>query len=166
MLNVSVLITFIRTLISWELFTQWWMLIELTGTNKMYTFCILLDSDPYLLSYCPFGKTHATSKMDDFKMICIYENLPISVFFFERREDFSCLLKNPTFSHIIPCAKHVLNTFKLRMLYAHFYLSIVYILFVPVNSISIHHCVNNSHDIKVLMKVIKTKMFNVGFTSQ
>ena len=43
---------------------------------------------------------------------------------------------------------------------------IVYILFAPVISISIHHCVNNSHDIKVLMKVIKTEMFNIGFTSQ
>ena len=31
--------------------------------------------------------------MDDFKTICIYENLPISAYFFERREDFSCLLK-------------------------------------------------------------------------
>ena len=27
-------------------------------------------------------------------------------------------------------------------------------------------CVNYSHDIKVLMKVIKTETFNVGFTSQ
>ena len=34
-LKVSVLITFIRTLISWELFTQWWMLVEITGANKM-----------------------------------------------------------------------------------------------------------------------------------
>ena len=50
--------------------------------------------------------------MDDFKTICIYENLPVSVYFFKKREDFSCLLKNPTFfSNIIPHAKHVLNTF-------------------------------------------------------
>ena len=34
----------------------------------------------------------------------------------------SCLLKNSTFLNIIPCAKHILNTFKLRMLYAHLYL--------------------------------------------
>ena len=39
------------------------------------------------------------------------------------------------------------------------------IFFVPVISTSIHHCVNNSHDINVLMKVIKTETFNVGFTS-
>ena len=31
----------------------------------------------------------------------------------------------------------------------------------------IHRCVNDiSHDIKVLMKVIKTETFNVGFTSK
>ena len=33
-------------------------------------------------------------------------------------------------------------------------------------STNIHHCVNNSHDIKVLMKVIKTETFNIDFTSQ
>ena len=52
-----------------------------------------------------------TSNMDDFKTFCIYENLPIFTYFFKRREDFSCLLKNPIFSNIIPRAKHVLNTF-------------------------------------------------------
>ena len=41
---------------------------------------------------------------------------------------------------------------------------VIYIFFTPVISISIHRCVNNSHDIKVLMKVIKTERFNVGFT--
>ena len=35
-----------------------------------------------------------------------------------------------------------------------------------VISISIHLCVNNSHDIKVLKKVIKTETFNVCFTSK
>ena len=43
---------------------------------------------------------------------------------------------------------------------------IVYILFAPVISTSIHFCENNSHDIKVLMKIIKTETFNVGFTSE
>ena len=33
-------------------------------------------------------------------------------------------------------------------------------------STSIHHCENNSHDIKVLMKVIKPEIFNVGLTSK
>ena len=37
MLNVSVLITFIRTLISRELFKQIWMLVEITEVKKMYT---------------------------------------------------------------------------------------------------------------------------------
>ena len=46
------------------------------------------------------------------------------------------------------------------------YLFVVYILFYPVIRTSIHLRVNNSHDIKVLMKVIKTKTFNVGFKSQ
>ena len=36
-LNVSVSITFIRTLKSEELFTQRWMLVEITEANKMYT---------------------------------------------------------------------------------------------------------------------------------
>ena len=36
-LNVSVLITFIRTLISEELFTLQRMLVKITGANKMYT---------------------------------------------------------------------------------------------------------------------------------
>ena len=35
-----------------------------------------------------------------------------------------------------------------------------------VISTSIHRCVNNSPDIKVLTKVIGTETFNVGFTSQ
>ena len=36
-LNISVSITFIRTLISGELFTQRWMLVEIMGAHKMYT---------------------------------------------------------------------------------------------------------------------------------
>ena len=36
-LNVSVLITFIRTFISWELFTKQWMLVKITTANKMDT---------------------------------------------------------------------------------------------------------------------------------
>ena len=43
---------------------------------------------------------------------------------------------------------------------------VVYILFAPVILTSIHRCANNSHDIKVLMKVIKIETFNVNFTSQ
>ena len=46
------------------------------------------------------------------------------------------------------------------------YLFVIYILFAPIILRSIYHCVDNSHDIKVLMKVIKTEMFNIGFTSQ
>ena len=107
--------------------------------------------------------------MDDFITICIYENLPIFVYFFKRREDFSRLLKkkkNRTFSNIFLRAKHIFNTFKLRTLCVRLYLFIVYILFAPVISTSIHRCVNNSPDIKTLMKVIETKTFNVDFTSQ
>ena len=71
-LNISVSITIIRTLIPGKLFTQRWMLVEITGPNKMYTtkrykllnwilnlkvlstclaFFVLMDLDPYLLSY-------------------------------------------------------------------------------------------------------------------
>ena len=101
--------------------------------------------------------------MDDFKTICIFENLTISAYFFKRREDFSCLLKNSAFSNIIP---HVLNTFKLRTLCARLYLFVVYLVFAPVFSTSIHRCENNSPDIKVPMNVIETEMFYVDFTSQ
>ena len=140
-LNVSVSITFIRTLISRELFTQRGMLVEILRANKISTsihrcvkifliskswwrlvkpkrlnltlhhnkfisldysvfsaFFMLLDLDPYLLLYRLFGKkyqihSYTTSNMDDFKTICIYENLPIFAYFFKSREDFSCLLK-------------------------------------------------------------------------
>ena len=43
-------------------------------------------------------------------------------------------------------------------------LFIVYILFALVILTSIHHCANNSHDMIVLIKVIKTETLNVGFT--
>ena len=50
---------------------------------------------------------------------------------------------------------------ELIFFYLIFYL---YILFTPVISTSTHHYVNNSHDIKILMKVIKTETFYVDFT--
>ena len=37
--------------------------------------------------------SYTPCNMDDFKTISIYENLPISVYFFKRRENFPCLLK-------------------------------------------------------------------------
>ena len=37
MLNVSVWISFMKTLISWKLFTQGLILVKITGANKMYT---------------------------------------------------------------------------------------------------------------------------------
>ena len=40
------------------------------------------------------------------------------------------------------------------------------IFFASVISTSIQRYVNISHDIKVLMKVSKTKTFNIGFTSK
>ena len=43
---------------------------------------------------------------------------------------------------------------------------VIYVLFAPIILTSIHRCVNNYHDIKVLMKVIKTEMFNVDFTQK
>ena len=64
------------------------------------------------------------------------------------------------FSNISPRAKHVLNTFKLRTLCACLYLFVVYILFVPVISTSIHRYVNYSN-IQVLMMVTETETFNV-----
>ena len=42
---------------------------------------------------------------------------------------------------------------------------VIYIFFAPVISTNIHRCVNNSHDIKFLMKVIETETYNVSLTS-
>ena len=109
--------------------------------------------------------SYTTSNIDVFETICIHENLPISAYFIERREDFLLSLKkNPTFLNIIPRTKHVLNDFKLRTQYSRLYLFVVYILFVILTCIYLY--VNNSDDIKVWMKVIKTETLNVGNTSQ
>ena len=43
---------------------------------------------------------------------------------------------------------------------------VIYILFAPFISTGIHRCGDNSYDMKILMKVIKTESFNVGFTSK
>ena len=39
---------------------------------------------------------------------------------------------------------------------------VIYIFFAPAISTNIHRYMNNSYDIKILMKVIKTETFNVG----
>ena len=75
--------------------------------------------------------------MYDFKTIGVYENLPIFAYFFKRREDFSRLLKNPTFSNIFPRAKHVVNTFELRTLCARLYVFVVFYLFLLFQQASI-----------------------------
>ena len=135
--------------------------LHTVGFRSIFTFILSFRKNKYQIH------SYTTSNMDDFKTICIYENLPIFAYFFKRLKDFSRLLKkNPTFSNIFLCAKHILNTFKLRMLCARFYIFIVCILFAPVILISIHRCVNNFPDIKVLMMVIETKTFNINFTSQ
>ena len=46
------------------------------------------------------------------------------------------------------------------------YLFVVYTSFAPVISTIIHCSMNNSPDIKVLVKVIETEAFNIDFTSQ
>ena len=51
---------------------------------------------------------YATSNMDDFKTICMYENLSIFAYFFKRREDFSRLLKKIQHFQI---SFHVPNTY-------------------------------------------------------
>ena len=54
----------------------------------------LLTSLTYLLSWLSFWKnkyqihSYMTSNMDDFEMICIHKHLPISAYFFARRENF------------------------------------------------------------------------------
>ena len=75
------------------------------GFRSVFTFILSFWKNKYQIH------SYTTSNMDNFKTICIYENLPISAYFFKKWEGFSCLLKNPIFSNIIPHAKHILNTF-------------------------------------------------------
>ena len=45
-----------------------------------------------------------TSNMDEFKTICIYENIRIFMYFFKRREDFSLILKKSNiFKNLSTC---------------------------------------------------------------
>ena len=84
-LNVLVSITIIRTLILGKLFTQRWMLVKITGANKMYATkrykraCSILNLK--VLSTC---LTHGK----------IFEN--VGFFFFKRQEKYSHLLKKYT----------------------------------------------------------------------
>ena len=103
--------------------------------------------------------------MDDFKTICIYENYLCLYISLKDGKIFLISWNIPTFSNIFPRAKHVCNTFELGMLCACLYVFICYISFAPVISTSIHRCVNNFPDIKVLMMVIETETFNIDFTS-
>ena len=115
----------------------WWWLLKpkrLTSTlhHNIFTYLdyvFLLSSycriyfDPYLLSYSPFGKKpqiqpYTSSNMDDFKTICIYENLLVFAYFLKNGRIYLVSLRNPTFSNIFPRAKHNLNTFKLSTLCA------------------------------------------------
>ena len=134
---------------------------------------MLSDSDPYLLSYCPFGKTNTKyiltwylTRMTSKQSVYMKTYLFLRISLKKTGGFFLSLKKNPTFSNIFPCTKHILNTFKLRTLCARLYLFVIYTLFAPIISTSIHRYENNSPDIKVLMKVIRTETFNVGFTSQ
>ena len=55
--------------------------------GSIFTFILTFRKNKYQIH------SYTTSNMEDLKTICIYENLRISVYFFKRREDFSCLLK-------------------------------------------------------------------------
>ena len=70
------------------------------------------------------------------------------------------------FSNIIPRAKHVLNTFKLKRLYARLYLFVVYILFAPVILTNIPRCVNNSLITKSWWRILKTKRLTLTLHQQ
>ena len=98
--------------------------------------------------------------MDDFKTICMYENLLVFEYFLNGRF-FLISFGNPIFSKILPRARHVLNTFELC---ARLYLSVVYFSFAPVISASIHRYVNY-FDIQVLMMISETETINDDFNS-
>ena len=65
----------------------------------------------------------------------------------------SCLARGMIFENVV-FLRDKKNPSVLRTLCADLYLFVVYILFVPVISTSIHRCVNNYPDIKVLTEVI------------
>ena len=108
--------------------------------------------------------SYTTSNMDDFKTICIYENLLVFAYFLINEKIYLVSLGNPTFSNIFSCVRHVLNTFELWTLCAHLYLFVVYFSFAPVISASIHRYVIYS-DIQILMMVTETETFNINFNS-
>ena len=59
--------------------------------NHNSLLCCISMMHIYIYIYIYQIYSNMTSNMDDFKTICIYENLPISACFFKRQEDFSCL---------------------------------------------------------------------------
>ena len=97
--------------------------------------------------------------MDNFKTICIYENLLVFEYFLINGKFCLVSLWNQTFSNIFPCARHVLISFELWTLCAHLYLFVAYFSFAPVISASIYRYVDYS-DIQVLMMVTETETFN------
>ena len=113
------------------IFKSWWWLLKpkclmTTLHHNKFTY---LDNVCLLSSYCQiwfififilsFQKnkyqihSYMTSNMDDYKMICIYENLLVFAYFLKNRRIYLVSLRNPTFSNIFPHAEHVLNIFKL-----------------------------------------------------
>ena len=65
----------------------------------------------FILSFRKKNKyqIHSSTKsnMDDFKTICIYENLPVFAYFLKNGRIYLVSLKNSTFSNIFPRAGHI-----------------------------------------------------------
>ena len=135
--------------------------------NNTYIYIYIYICKGFILSFWKNKyqvHSYTTPYMDNFKTVCIYENLLVFAYFLKNGRIDLISLGNPTFSNIFPHARHVLNTFELWTLCAHLYLYVVYFSFAPVISASIHHYAKYS-DIQILMIVTETETFNVDFTS-
>ena len=120
-----------------------------------------LDFNPYLLSYCPFGKANTkynlTFNMDDFKTIYIYENLLVVAYFLINGRFLSrFFVKYAIFKYVSTFQTRSFDFWIMNTMCTFEYLFVVYFSFAPVISASTQRNVNYS-DIQILMMVTETE---------
>ena len=97
--------------------------LHTVGFWSIFTFIMSFRKNKYQIH------SYTTFNMDDFKTICIYENLLVFAYFLINGRIRLVSLGNPTFSNIFSRAKHVRNTFKLWTLCERF-VSFRWVLFI------------------------------------
>ena len=95
MLNVSVSVTIIMNSLIWIMF---FCFIHTVRFWSIFTFILSCRKNKYQI------QSYTTSNMDDFKTICIYENLLVLAYFLKKREDlFRFFGKSNIFKYISTC---------------------------------------------------------------